>query len=106
MDDLKKIYRHQIEVLENNRNKLEQAQVSLEKKITDLDAHMTDSSSDIGLPLSMLRFICCPVCHKELMLSNVHMNQRYIFNGDLICRCGYHAHIADGILQNSQHEYK
>jgi len=99
IDDLKNIYRHQIDVLENNKEKLEQAQASLEKKITDLDAHMTESSSDIGLPLSMLGCICCPVCRKELTLSNVNMNQRYIFNGDLVCRCGYHAHIADGILE-------
>ncbi len=98
VDDLKNIYRHQIEALEKNKIRLEQAQTSLEKKIADLDIHMMDSSSDIGLPLSMLRCICCPVCRKELTLSNVHMNQKYIFNGDLSCHCGYHAHIADGIL--------
>ncbi|NLE24866.1 MAG: MerR family transcriptional regulator [Clostridiaceae bacterium] len=98
VDDLKNIYRHQIKILEENKIRIEQAQASLENKISDLDVHLKEISSDIGLPLSMLSCLCCPVCHKELTLSNVHMNQKYIFRGDLSCNCGYHAHIADGIL--------
>lgn len=98
IEDLKNIYKEHIETLKKNIIRLEEAQISLEKKIADLDNHLPDISSEIGLPINMLRFICCPVCNKELRLSNVQMNQRYIFSGDLSCNCGYHAQIADGIL--------
>lgn len=51
-----------------------------------------------GVPVSMLKYLCCPRCGGELLLENVTMNQRYVFQGGLGCSCGYSATIQDGIL--------
>lgn len=51
-----------------------------------------------GVPVSMLKLLCCPRCGGELLLEHVTMNQRYVFQGALGCPCGYSAAIRDGVL--------
>lgn len=46
----------------------------------------------------MLSLLCCPVCHSPLSLSEVEMDQRFIYHGTLGCSCGYQAKIDKGIL--------
>lgn len=98
VDDLKNIYKNQLNDIEKNKKKLDEAGAALERKIAELDEMAKVTSSDIGVPISMLDCVCCPVCKRELVLNKVHMNRKYIFSGELDCPCGYHAQIAGGIL--------
>lgn len=59
----------------------------------------TERVSQTGVPVDMLNLLCCPGCGGELVLENVTMNQKYIFQAVLHCSCGYSAMIQDGILQ-------
>ena len=52
-----------------------------------------------GVPIRSLSMLRCPCCGGELMLDQVNMSQRYIFQGRLSCSCGYTAAIRDGVLE-------
>ena len=52
-----------------------------------------------GVPIRTLSLLRCPCCGGELMLDQVNMSQRYIFQGKLTCTCGYTAAIRDGVLE-------
>ena len=52
-----------------------------------------------GVPVRALSLLRCPCCGGELMLDQVNMSQKYIFQGKLTCSCGYTASIRDGVLE-------
>lgn len=98
IEDLKHMYKTRIETLEAEKLKISNDQKILAQTILDLDALAPSPPAKTGLPLSMISYLRCPICHKELLLDNIRMNQRYIFDGDLQCLCGYQANISEGIL--------
>ena len=70
----------------------------LEEKIKELDQHPVSVALKTGVPLSMLSLLCCPVCKGSLSLTDVEMDQRFLYHGTLGCSCGYEAVIDKGIL--------
>ena len=71
---------------------------SLTSKIVDLRFKNEEHTQQNGLPLSMLEYICCPLCGKGLSVTNATINNQSIDNGILKCECGYMAKIESGIL--------
>ncbi len=98
IQELKAIYRAQAETLREKEKKLAKARQILQDKLASLEAR-TASPGRTGVPLQMLPLLCCPHCGGELLLDHVSMSQKYVWQADLSCSCGYGAAIRDGILE-------
>ena len=48
--------------------------------------------------LEVLELLHCPLCQKRLSLKDADIESQGIFKGDLLCDCGYHAVISDGMV--------
>ncbi len=96
--ELCSIYTQKKEHCLMEQERLSQIINDLETRIDALDSHNAADESPIGLPVSMLNLLCCPVCGRTFDILDVNMNQRYIFSGSLRCECGYKAGIKNGIL--------
>ena len=57
-----------------------------------------DEIKQIGVPLSMVSLLQCPLCKGSLNFSNTDMSQTQIMNAEISCNCGYHAEIKNGIF--------
>lgn len=55
-----------------------------------------------GMPLSLLPLLCCPDCGKPLELQKADIAGGEVQSGEIVCSCGYHAVIQDGILLTSE----
>ena len=84
------------ERLRQKEAELTVARDRVRRKLADFD--VLRQSNRTGVPVQMLKLLCCPHCRGELLLENVTMNQRYVFQGELSCSCGYSAAIREGIL--------
>lgn len=51
-----------------------------------------------GVPLKSLEYLYCPLCGKQLSVENAKISRKYIYDGILICGCGYEIEIIDGIV--------
>jgi len=71
---------------------------NLTSKIVNLRFENEKQTLHKGVPVSMLDFLCCPKCGKDLTVINATINSNSIDSGDLICECGYAAIIEGGIL--------
>lgn len=98
VEDLKKIYTGKLAELKEEKKHTEANISRLSDEIARLSAMLPADSRITGLPVTMLTYLCCPVCGKSFTLENVNMNQKYIFSGDLKCVCGYRASIEKGVL--------
>lgn len=98
VEDLKKIYTGKLAELKEEKKHTEANISRLSDEIARLSAMLPADSSITGLPVTMLTYLCCPLCGKSFTLENVNMNQKYIFSGDLKCICGYRASIEKGVL--------
>ena len=52
----------------------------------------------LGVPLSMVSMLKCPLCGGSFNFSNSEMSQTQIMNADVSCMCGYSAVVKNGIL--------
>ena len=98
IEDLREIYNTKLNQLKTEKKHMEQNISRLEDKITQLNAMLPDDTPSIGLPISMLDLLCCPVCGGNFAIDDVSMDMKYIFHGSLKCSCGYTASIENGIL--------
>ena len=104
------------DILEEHENLFLQKKAALQETIQELthsveliDQTMQSSRHPpkstkhwIGLPLSALPYLCCPVCRRRLKIENAEILDNYISTGKLSCICGgYHANIEDGIIKTS-----
>ena len=87
---------------------------SIKQKIKELDAILQYIQQDIEhyqkkaetvqpqksayVSLEVLELLHCPLCQKRLSLKDADIESRGIFKGDLLCDCGYHAVISDGMV--------
>ena len=98
LTELKEIYSSKRNLCLKEMERKREIIQKLDVKIQELDTLAASPSARTGVPLSMLSLLCCPCCKKELSMTDVEMNQRYISKGTLTCSCGYHARIRHGIL--------
>lgn len=98
IEDLRKIYNTKLNQLKVEKRRMEQNISALERKISQLNAMLPESTASAGVPVSMLGLLCCPECGGSFALEDVSMDMRYIFHGSLKCSCGYAAAIDNGIL--------
>ena len=98
LEELKAIYTGKHDFCMQELKRKERVLHRLEEKIAELDKLQTTDGMKTGVPLSMLSLLCCPVCGKSLSLTDVEMDQRFLYQGILGCSCGYRAKIKNGIL--------
>lgn len=98
IEDLRKIYNSKLAQLKTDKKQIERNIANLEEKISHLSSLLPGEMPNVGLPISMLKLLCCPKCGGSFTLEDVSMDTKYIFSGSLKCGCGYSAAIKDGIL--------
>ena len=96
--DLTEIYLSHDAFLKEKETSISAARQKIQQKLALLEDRPA-SSPKTGVPVEMLHLLCCPKCGGDLMLENVAMSQKYIFQATLNCSCGYSAAIRDGILE-------
>ena len=93
------------ELLEVKRTELELQIQRLQEACRGITEDIRELSSPgsgcerIGVPLAALELLACPHCRRELELSSAVLSSRYVFEGALSCKCGYHARIENGIVK-------
>ncbi len=68
----------------------------------DLESMFSDCKSDSveqGIPFAFLSYLYCPDCGKTLRLDSASLSAGYVYDGELLCECGYHALISGGMIQ-------
>jgi DNA-binding transcriptional MerR regulator len=95
-------YKH---FLEKKKGELLQQQKDLERtlgyieeKIKEIRLEDSVSHSFLGMPLSFLTSIYCPLCDKSLPLMDGHIENNLLMEGDFQCSCGYCAKVFEGIF--------
>lgn len=58
-----------------------------------------EAEEPTGVPLRALSLLVCPCCGKALRLERAELDSRYVYAGDLRCRCGYQIKIENGIVK-------
>lgn len=96
--ELRNIYLEHSEALRRKERALSAARQKVLSQMSGWEAPPPDIPRT-GVPVEMLRLLCCPDCGGELALDHVAMNQTYIFQAELHCGCGYSAAIQNGIVQ-------
>jgi len=98
IEDVKNIYQNKKYALQQQSQEINAKIDVLNKEIDGLTSRLLSHTASLGIPIRMLQLLVCPHCQGSLNIENASMNQRYIFQGNLSCSCGYHAAIRDGIL--------
>ena len=98
MEELKEIFKGKRDFCQKEIGRKQQILEQLDSHIKSMEARESIPQHSTGVPLSALPLLRCPVCGGSLSLSEVEMDQRFIYKGNLSCTCGYSAHISSGIL--------
>ncbi|MFZ5967319.1 MAG: MerR family transcriptional regulator [Bacillota bacterium] len=96
--DIINIYESKKVQLHVEKANIEQVILEIDRELENISSHKVREYEKTGVPLNFISYLYCPNCDIPLSLKNVEMNYRYIFEGDLLCGCGYHATIKDGII--------
>lgn len=96
--ELREIFLEKRQACIQKRDRLEAIVERLDRKIQELSQRQKGQKNRIGLPIRMLDLICCPRCSGSLQVSQVDMDLRYLYSGELACGCGYRAKVWEGIL--------
>ncbi|AZU61619.1 MerR family transcriptional regulator [Neobacillus mesonae] len=86
------------ENLEHEINNLMKAKKKLKLKLDELSAKTLESSSKMGIDLTLLGMLTCHHCNSLLTLKEGVINRNQIISGKLPCNCGEEYLIESGIL--------
>ena len=91
-------------MLEAKKKSLLDHQKALSESISKLESDIKEIKSRrmksirLGVPLSAISLLACPVCGGNLVLSNASLSSQYVFDGVLSCSCGYEVSIENGVI--------
>ena len=97
------------EMIEENQRRIKETQEHIIRTMPQTHNQASDAPVS-GVPVSMLNLLQCPECQSQLQLKGTDMTQRFIINSDVTCKCGYKAHIRNGIFltpnkNNSEYDW-
>ncbi len=98
LEELKEIFKSKRDFCAAELKRKQQNLNTLEQHIKHMEEHNSSAPNRTGVPIRSLGLLCCPACGGSLSMSDVEMDQRFIYSGRLSCSCGYHAQISSGIL--------
>ena len=95
---LKNIYENKKKQLEAEITSLTNVKNDLAKEITSLSLPTAKRQCSMGLPLSFIEKLSCPLCNKNLILNTATIKNNSIQLGNSQCDCGFKLSISDGII--------
>lgn len=69
---------------------------SLENRLVELKPD--EKEQHFGIPFATLDYLKCPLCLEKFVVQNAHIENNQIQSGNLICSCGHHFKVEDGII--------
>ena len=104
----KEFINYYLSVLENKKQyavesqkRLKKIECVLNKKIEDVVMNRRKTKRLLGINIDSLEILYCPMCNKNLNISDGSIENNMIINGKILCTCGYKASIKDGIYVGS-----
>jgi DNA-binding transcriptional MerR regulator len=99
-DALIRFIDQKIESVDSRMAQLQQNKQILSKIRSKITAHYNRTVDDDawGIPLDFLSRLICPKCGRGLQVENGEIVKNSLVKGDLLCACGYHAEIKEGII--------
>lgn len=88
MEELKEIFKGKRDFCMKEIERKQQVLERLDSHIKTIEASESTPRASTGFPLAALPLLCCPLCGGSLSLSEVKMDQRFIYKGSLSCSCG------------------
>lgn len=98
VEELKEIFRSKRDFCQREILRKQQVAESLEGHIQRMEKHDSAPMHRTGVPLRALSLLRCPLCGGTLSMSDVEMDPRFLYKGNLSCGCSYSAQISSGIL--------
>lgn len=95
---IKNIYLSKKKQLESEIASLNNVKNDLVKEIAGLPLATTKKYKCLGLPLSFVEHLSCPLCNKQLILNTAVITNNSIQQGESLCDCGFKLNICDGII--------
>lgn len=89
----------QKEKLHQDIHSMEHAVELIDTELTCLQQRRHTALHKLGVPLSSLPLLRCPVCQNRLSIENATIDQDSILQGTIRCKDHYHAQIIDGIIR-------
>ena len=74
------------------------AEELVSKELREFEEAGKPSMEHQGVPIRALPYLVCPHCKKQLEVRNAMFAYKYLYDGKLVCSCGYEASIEKGIL--------
>ena len=100
-----------ISILQKKRKSLVDQQKELESAVFAIDEEIQTAAcqgekhpEETGLPVSALPYLACPWCGRELDIENALFRHQSVWQGEMVCSCGYHAQIDRGIVITGNYE--
>lgn len=100
------LYEEKLEEIDIILEKYNTIESTLKNTISNLKAEsikVKESENKFGFPMSFLALMACPRCDNSFNFSNGKIEHNSITDATLLCDCGYHALIQDGIYIDTQH---
>ncbi len=94
----KNIYMDKVQRLQEEIGHLSEIVGSLNDKIRDINESTKYNRQAIGFPLEALSLFQCPKCSSKLELNSSVLIKGQVFQGELLCECGYQLPIQEGIV--------
>ncbi len=86
------------EELLREKTALEEALVLIDAEIDRLHSQNRGAYRLFGIPISFFGAFACPRCAEPLEVDKASVEGNMIYQGELVCSCGYRARIEDGIV--------
>lgn len=77
---------------------LDEALSLINEEIAQLQTQKLTVYRPLGIPISFFSAFACPRCAEPLEVGKASVEGNMIYQGELVCSCGYQASIEDGIV--------
>lgn len=101
-DVFRKLY---LPFLEAKKEKVDKELVKYNKmkeyltlRIDEMKQQGVEKGDKLGIPMSALKILVCPLCQRSLNISDGTIHDNMIMKANIHCKCGYQVNINHGVL--------
>lgn len=95
-------FKNKLKAMIEEKNKIDIQIKKLKDKIEDIDIQFQQEPVSLGVDLTFLPNLYCPLCQKLLKLDKADIQENMIIEGEMSCSCEYHLEIKNGIIINNE----
>ena len=92
------LYNTKLENLTQQIKHLSLMKQNVESRLSELHNHQLHQNFRLGLDISSLKYLACPLCKGDLGIRDGQIEENSIINGHLTCSSGHNYPVRDGIL--------